>query len=160
MISIVSKFYKGYLAGEGKLAKTHDLVSLIARFYVAQVFFNAGLTKIQDWDTTLFLFEEEYQVPFLPFELAAYLGTLGELILPILLVTGILTRFSAVGLFFVNVVAVISLVEIAPAALYLHYIWGLVLAQIIIYGGGVLSVDHVSNKFLLNRHKVEMEPTL
>ena len=80
-------------------------------------------------------------MPLIPFELAAYLGTIGELVLPVLLVLGFFTRFTALGLFIVNYVAVISLVEIAPAALYLHYIWGLLLAQIIIYGAGVASID-------------------
>ena len=137
----MSKFYKGYLTKVDKIISVHSWVALLARLYIAKVFFLAGLTKVQDWDTTLFLFEEEYQVPLIPFELAAYLGTIGELVLPVLLVLGIFTRFTALGLFIVNYVAVISLVEIAPAALYLHYIWGLLLAQIIIYGAGVASID-------------------
>lgn len=143
MLNLIKNQYQNYLHHEKNLSKVHSLGSLIARLYIAQVFFSAGLTKIQDWDTTLFLFEEEYQVPFLPFELAAILGTLGELILPVLLVFGILTRFSALGLFVVNFVAVISLIEIAPAALYLHYIWGILLAQILIYGSGIFSIDHI-----------------
>lgn len=137
----MSKFYQGYLAKVDKSITAHSWVALLARLYIAKVFFLAGLTKVQDWDTTLFLFEEEYQVPLIPFELAAYLGTIGELVLPVLLVLGFFTRFTALGLFIVNYVAVISLVEIAPAALYLHYIWGLLLAQIIIYGAGVASID-------------------
>lgn len=119
----------------------HHPASLAARLYVANVFFSAGLTKIQDWDTTLFLFAEEYQVPLLPYELAAFAGTFGELLFPILLIAGLGTRFTALALSVVNAVAVISLDEIAPAALYLHYIWGLLLAVLIVYGGGALSAD-------------------
>lgn len=137
----MSKVYQGYLTKVDKIVTAHSWVALLARLYIAKVFFLAGLTKVQDWDTTLFLFEEEYQVPLIPFELAAYLGTIGELVLPVLLVLGFFTRFTALGLFIVNYVAVISLVEIAPAALYLHHIWGLLLAQIIIYGAGVASID-------------------
>ena len=129
------------------LSTLHSSAVLLARVYIAQVFFSAGLTKIRDWETTLFLFEEEYQVPFLNFELAAYLGTLGELILPIFLFLGFLTRFSAIGLFVVNWVAVVSLVEIAPAALYLHIIWGLLLTQAIIYGGGLFSIDRLFERY-------------
>ncbi|WP_210395154.1 DoxX family protein [Motiliproteus sediminis] len=114
---------------------------LAARLYIAKVFFFAGLTKLQDWDTTLFLFEEEYSVPLLPFELAAWLGTAGEILLPVLLVLGLTTRFGALGLSVVNVVAVISLEEIAPAALTLHLLWGVLLAQLVIWGAGRLSVD-------------------
>jgi putative oxidoreductase len=87
------------------------------------------------------LFEEEYHVPLLHFELAAYLGTFAELVFPVLLVLGLFTRFSALALFVVNVVAVISLVEIAPAAYYLHVIWGLLIAYIIIHGRGVFALD-------------------
>lgn len=137
----MSKFYQGYLTKVDKIVTAHSWVALLARLYIAKIFFLAGLTKVQDWDTTLFLFEEEYQVPLIPFELAAYLGTVGELVLPVLLVLGFFTRFTALGLFTVNYVAVISLVEIAPAALYLHYIWGILLVQLIVYGAGVASID-------------------
>ena len=59
------------------------LAALVARAYLAQVFFLSGLTKIRDWDTTLLLFTEEYRVPLLPPDLAAVLGTAGELVLPV-----------------------------------------------------------------------------
>lgn len=111
------------------------------RLYVAWVFLASGLTKLRDWETTLFLFEYEYSVPLLPFELAAYLATLGEVLLPVLLVFGLASRFAAAGLFVINVVAVVSLQEIPPAALYLHYIWGILLLQVFIWGGGPLSLD-------------------
>lgn len=147
----IKQIYQRYLLQEAKLSYVHSLAALAARLYIAQVFFLAGLTKIRDWDTTLFLFEEEYQVPLLPFELAAYLGTIGELVLPVLLVAGLLTRFTALGLFILNFVAVLSLVEIAPAALYLHYIWGLLLAQLVIYGGGSATIDALLNKVLAKK---------
>ena len=54
----------------------------------------------------------------------------------------IASRFSALGLTVVNIVAVISLSEIAPAALYSHVIWGLLLLQIVLFGAGKLSVDN------------------
>jgi putative oxidoreductase len=116
-------------------------VVLLARVYVASIFFKSGLTKIRDWESTLMLFEYEYEVPFLSFEVAAWAGTIGELVLPVLLVTGLLTRFSAVGLFVVNVIAVLSLVDIAPAAFNEHLFWGSLLVMILLQGGGVLSLD-------------------
>jgi putative oxidoreductase len=112
-----------------------------ARLYVAWVFFASGLTKLRDWETTLFLFEYEYSVPLLSFEAAARLATISEILLPVLLLAGLASRFAAAGLFIINVVAVISLEEIAPAALYLHYIWGILLLQVFIWGGGLLSFD-------------------
>ena len=137
--------------GAPYLESVHSLTAIIARLYISQVFFMAGLTKISDWDTTLFLFEEEYSVPFLNYELAAWLGTAGELILPVLLISGLVTRFTAIGLFVVNLVAVISLAEIAPAALYLHIIWGILLTQLIVYGGGKLALDQLIAKFVKAR---------
>lgn len=114
---------------------------LAARVYVAWVFFASGLTKIRDWGTTVALFTDEYKVPLLPPALAAFMGTAGELILPVLLVIGLATRFSALGLFVVNAVAVIALQEIAPAALQQHLLWGALLAAIAIFGGGKWTVE-------------------
>ncbi|MGR6872457.1 DoxX family protein [Pseudomonas sp. HK3] len=129
--------------------KVQPLALLAARLYVAWVFFASGLTKLRDWESTLFLFEEEYSVPFIHFEVAAWLGTAGELILPVLLVFGLLGRFSALGLFIVNIVAVISLEEIAPAAYTLHVLWGLLLAQVFIWGPGMISIDRLVKNRLL-----------
>lgn len=41
------------------------LAALLTRFYLAQVFFLSGLTKLRDWGTTVALFTDEYHVPFL-----------------------------------------------------------------------------------------------
>jgi len=117
------------------------LAALLARLYVAQVFFLAGLTKLRDWETTLFLFTDEYKVPLLPPALAAVMGTGGELVLPVLLVLGLGGRFAALGLSVMNVVAVVSLTEIAPAALQQHILWGTLLAALAIHGPGGWSVD-------------------
>lgn len=114
---------------------------LLARLYIAWVFFKAGLTKINDWESTLLLFEYEYEVPFISYELAAYLGTFGEIVLPILLVAGLVTRLSAIGIFVVNVIAVISLPDMPPAAYNLHVIWAAVIALNIFWGGGKISID-------------------
>lgn len=115
--------------------------ALAARLYVGQVFFLSGLTKLRDWDTTVALFTDEYRVPLLSPAVAAFMGTAGELVLPVLLLLGLAGRFSALGLFVVNVVAVISLSEIAPAALQQHIFWGALLAGLAIYGPGAWSLD-------------------
>lgn len=64
-------------------------VLLAPSAYVAYVFFISGLTKVRDWGTTVALFTEEYQVPFLSPTMAAFMGTAGELALPVLLLAGI-----------------------------------------------------------------------
>ena len=117
------------------------LAALAARLYVGQAFFLSGLTKIRDWDTTLALFTNEYKVPLLPPVLAAPLGTAGELVLPVLLVLGLGGRFAALGLSVVNVMAVLSLQEIAPAALQQHVFWGSLLAGLAIFGPGAWSLE-------------------
>ena len=78
------------------------------RLFLANVFFKSGLTKIQTWDSTLYLFREEYKVPLLPPDFAAWLGTGAELALPVLLVFGVFGRFAALGLFILNAVAAYS----------------------------------------------------
>jgi putative oxidoreductase len=143
MTTITQRFTQPYAQVSQLLNYLQPLALLGARFYVAWVFFASGLTKLRDWDSTLFLFEEEYNVPFIPFELAAYLGTAGELILPVLLILGLASRFGALGLTVVNIVAVISLTEIATAALYSHVIWGLLLLQVVLFGAGKLSLDNL-----------------
>ncbi|WP_371816451.1 DoxX family protein [Roseateles sp. DAIF2] len=118
-----------------------SLALLGARLYVAQVFFLSGLTKLRDWGTTLALFEDEYRVPLLSPQLAAWLGTGGELLLPALLLLGLGGRFAAAGLSVLNLVAVLSLAEIAPAALLGHQLWGALLLAVLLCGAGRWSLD-------------------
>jgi len=125
--------------------------ALLARLYVAQVFFLSGLTKLRDWEITLALFTDEYQVPWLSPALAAGLGTAGELLLPVLLVLGLGARFAALGLGVVNAVAVISLAEIGPAALQQHILWAVLLAGLAIYGPGRWTLEQRVWPWLLQR---------
>lgn len=127
------------------------LAALLARIYVAQVFFVSGLTKLRDWDITLALFMDEYKVPLLPPALAAAMGTMGELALPLLLVLGLGGRFAALGLSMVNLVAVVSLAEVAPAALQQHITWGVLLAALALYGPGNWSLGQPLRDWLLRR---------
>ena len=117
------------------------LAALAARLYIAEVFFLSGLTKIRDWESTLFLFHEEYKVPLLSPALAAVMGTTGELALPALLVLGLGGRFAALGLSVVNVMAALSLPDIAPAALQQHVFWGSLLAGLAVFGPGNWTVE-------------------
>lgn len=122
-----------------------SLLSLALRLHVGAVFFKSGLAKLRDWDATLALFRDEYQVPLLTPELAAAMGAAGELGLPILLFAGLLTRPAALGLFLVNAVAVISypqLFEFAcPAAINDHFYWGILLLVLLAFGPGRASFD-------------------
>lgn len=125
----------------GRLETLQPLAQLAARVYLAQVFLLAGLTKVRDWETTLLLFENEYAVPLLSPALAAWLGTGGELVLPVLLLLGLGGRIAALGLFVVNAVAVLALPEISAAALQQHQFWGSLLLALLLWGPGRWAAD-------------------
>ncbi|MEC5162977.1 MULTISPECIES: DoxX family protein [unclassified Janthinobacterium] len=127
-----------------------SLLSLVIRFYVGAQFLKAGLSKIGDWSATLALFRDEYHVPLLSPEVAALMGTAGELALPVLLFAGLLTRPAALGLFLVNAMAVISYPQLfsfdCPAAINDHFYWGALLLVIAAFGAGRFSLDGVLGK--------------
>lgn len=128
----------------GWLQAAAHALDLAIRLYVANVFFRSGLLKINNWDGTLYLFQNEYHVPLLPPEAAAYLGTFGELFFPPLLALGLAARFAALSLSVFNVIAVISFWHVLSqneAALMSHFYWGLLLAVTLLHGPGKLSLD-------------------
>jgi putative oxidoreductase len=118
---------------------------LAIRLYIGWVFMRSGLSKLDDWGATLALFRDEYQVPFLPPQMAAIMGAAGELLLAPLLVVGFAGRFAALGLFFVNAVAVLSYPALfrfdCPAAVQSHFFWGALIMTTALFGPGVFSVD-------------------
>ncbi|EEX95548.1 membrane protein [Vibrio orientalis CIP 102891 = ATCC 33934] len=125
------------------------LLLLFCRLWVAWVFFNSGLTKIATWDSTLYLFEYEYQVPVLPWQLAAYMGTAAELILPVFIALGLLSRPMAAILFVFNIIAVVSYPVLWAQGFFDHQLWGLMILIVIVWGPGPLSVDKlIRNKLL------------
>jgi putative oxidoreductase len=120
--------------------------ALLVRVYVSWVFLKSGWLKLSDWSQTVGLFESEYRVPLLPPHAAAVAGTAGELIFPVLLIVGLAGRLSALGLFAVNALAVVSYAHVLlqegfEAAVAQHYLWGFMLLVIIFYGPGALCVD-------------------
>jgi putative oxidoreductase len=132
------------------LARTLDalrsLLLLGTRLYVSWQFLLSGWGKLTRWDTTLFLFQEEYHVPVLPPAVAAVVGTFGELFFPVLLVLGLFSRVGAIGLFAVNAMALLSYWHVLggddfAAARGQHYLWGFMTLVIAMYGAGTLSVD-------------------
>jgi putative oxidoreductase len=121
-------------------------VLAVIRLWAGWEFFKSGWLKVTSWESTLFLFREEYHVPLLPSHLAAVLGTGGELAFPVLLWVGLGTRLSALGLSAVNVMAVVAyahvlLAEGFEAALGQHYLWGFALLVVAVFGPGSLSID-------------------
>ncbi len=154
MTSMLAKGLNLWTLLSSALEKLQPLAQLAARLYVAKVFFMAGLTKLRDWETTVFLFTEEYHVPLLSPEVAAVAGTAGEIVLPVLLVLGLGGRFAALGLSVVNVMAVISLTDIPEAAMTQHLFWGSVLAALVLWGPGKLALDTWLSPWLQRRLKL------
>jgi putative oxidoreductase len=118
------------------------------RLYVSWQFLKSGYLKISSWETTLSLFRDEYHVPLLTPDVAAVVGTFGELFFPVLVILGLFGRLGAIGLFAVNAMAVISyahvlLTEGFEAALAQHVLWGFMLVMLAVYGPGPWSVDRV-----------------
>ncbi len=131
----------------GLLDFLQPILLLAARLYVSSVFLRSGMIKVSDWSSTLALFHDEYKVPVLPPDLAAWVGTFGELFFPVLIVLGLAGRCGAAGLFFVNAMAVISYPQLfgfdCPAGLHAHFYWGSLLVALVAFGPGRLSLDAV-----------------
>ena len=124
------------------------LFLLATRWYVSWQFLKSGWLKVTTWQSTLGLFRDEYHVPLLPPHAAAVAGATGELFFPTLIVLGLGGRLGPIGLFFVNIVAVISYRQVLladgfEAALGQHVLWGYMLSTLILYGCGPLSADRL-----------------
>jgi putative oxidoreductase len=121
----------------------YSIIALTSRFAVASVFWRSGQTKVSGFsirEETFFLFREEYKVPLLPPDLAAYLSTVAEHVFPILLVVGFASRLSALGLF--GMTMVIQLF-VFPSGWPEHILWLSILLLIIARGPGAISLDHL-----------------
>ena len=117
--------------------------ALALRLFPAAVFWQSGRTKVEGFalkQSTFFLFEHEYALPLIDFRLAAYLATVAEHVLPVLLVLGLATRFSALGLLVMT--AVIQFL-VYPGAWITHGLWAACLIALIAKGPGALSLDRV-----------------
>lgn len=127
------------------------LLLLATRLWVSWQFLKSGWLKISSWDSTVELFTSEYHVPLLPPTVAAVVGAFGELFFPLLLIAGLLTRVGALGLFTVNLMAVVSYWHVLgqegfEAALAQHVLWGFMLAVIALVGAGRISLDALFEK--------------
>jgi putative oxidoreductase len=117
-----------------------SIIELAMRVGVASVFFKSGLTKIASWDLTVQLFDDEYRVPLLSPDVAAYLGTFNELVCSTLVAFGIAARFGAAALLGMTLVIQTF---VYPENWSEHLLWASILAYVLSRGPGVLSVDHL-----------------
>jgi putative oxidoreductase len=117
-----------------------SLHQLVFRLAVASVFLKAGLIKLSNWETTVALFRDEYQVPVLPPEVASVLATTFELGCSTLLIVGLATRLATLPL-----LAMIATIQgfVYPSAWPEHLVWASILLFLLTRGAGVISVDHL-----------------
>ncbi|QJC55581.1 hypothetical protein HC248_00862 [Polaromonas vacuolata] len=141
----------------------HTLIAFIARFSIAAVFWQSGQTKVEGFvlnivsgnislgwprlsDSAKFLFESEYQLPFISPEIAAPIAAFAEHLFPALILLGLATRLSALAL--LGMTMTIQLL-VYPGAYPTHGTWAAVLLFLMVYGPGKLSIDH-----WIARHKI------
>ena len=140
-------FYDDFAAA---LTQLGPLALLLFRAWVALAFWRAGVVKIEDPYGTQYLFNNEYHVPLLSGDVAAFLGTWIELITPWLLVVGLAGRLTALFLFVYNIIAVVSYPDLWPHGFWAgliggdfndHKVWAMMLLAVIAWGPGTLSLD-------------------
>jgi putative oxidoreductase len=130
----------------------YTALAIPLRLAVATVFWNSAMTKLANWDTALALFVDEYKVPLIPPEIAAYVAATVELTTPVLLVGGLATRPAAAVL-----LGMVSVIEIFvyPLAWPTHIQWAAMLLVLLCRGPGKLSIDHLLWQRLRANHVIE-----
>lgn len=132
------------------------VVLLLFRVWVALAFWRAGVVKIEDPMGTAYLFNNEYHVPLLSGDAAAFLGTWIELITPWFLLFGLGGRLTAAFLFVYNLMAVLSYPDLWPHGFWTglvgsdfndHKVWGMMLLALVAWGPGMFSLDRVIERF-------------
>lgn len=116
----------------------YTVLALPLRFAVATIFWNSAMTKLANWNTALELFREEYRLPLVPPELAAYVAVSVELAAPVLLVLGLATR--PVALVLLGMTLVIE-IFVYPLAWPTHLQWAAMLLVLLCRGAGGWSLD-------------------
>jgi len=116
----------------------YAVLALPLRLAIATVFWNSAMTKLANWNTAVTLFVEEYRVPVLPPQWAAFTAVGIELVTPVLLVLGLGTRGAALVL--LGMTTVIQ-VFVYPQAWPTHLQWGAMLLVLLCRGAGAWSLD-------------------
>ena len=119
------------------------LLVLMARVSMGAFFIRAGQTKLEGFElssSAIYLFSEEYKVPLLVPETAAWLAVLAENGLGALLVIGLATRLSAAGLLGMTVVIQLF---VYPGSWPDHLLWATALGLVLGRGPGWLATDNL-----------------
>jgi putative oxidoreductase len=128
-----------------------DIAPLALRIALAIPFFRSGLTKWDGFgklsDSATYLFTDEFrlhlfgrQIPYPAPELMAYLAGFAEIVLPVLLIVGLGTRYAAFGLLVMT--AVIQL-TIPDGWANFHLPWAAMALALIAWGAGPYALDRL-----------------
>ena len=123
-------------------------LALPLRVAVAYIFWASAMVKLDSWQTALSLFQDEYKLPLLPPELAAYIAVSIELTTPVLLVLGLFTRGAVAVL--LGMTAVIE-IFVYPQAWPTHLQWAAMLLILLARGPGAVSFDALLRRRVLDR---------
>jgi len=123
----------------------YSLLALLARCAGSSVFWHSGRVKLDDWQGTLRLFEDEYKVPLIAPHIAAYMAAGMELGGSMLLLVGLATRATAIA--YLGMIAVIQLF-VYPQAWPDHIQWLAFLMLLVARGPGVVSLDALLGRWL------------
>lgn len=114
------------------------IVDLVIRLSLAQTFWISGVLKAADWDTAVRLATYEYPVTWMDPVTAAYLGVAIELVCPVFIALGLLTRLAALPLLVLSLV-----IQASYVALPQHILWAVLFGVLMVRGAGALSLDRL-----------------
>lgn len=159
MISLVFGRFKPIEDRPLPVLLAFSVVMLAIRVWLAMPFWSSGLTKwtafpFQLSSSAKYLFSSEYMFhlpggPYpMPFpDLMAWLSGVGEIVLPVLLVAGFLSRPAALGILAMTIIIQFTI----PGGWPVHVQWAIAALAILVAGPGWISVDEPVRRFGLKR---------
>lgn len=137
-----------------QLIAVHSVTQFVLRVALATPFWRSGVNK---WDgflrlneTTVYLFESEFKLhlPGGPYDYPApatfaFLSGCAEIVLPILLVLGLGTRFAAFALLLMTAVIQITV----PSGWPIHITWAAMALALMAWGPGLISLDRLLRSY-------------
>jgi putative oxidoreductase len=127
-----------------------SLAQLVLRFALAVPFWRSGVNKwdgfLQLNDVAVLLFTSEFKLhlpggpyPFPAPGVMAFVVGLAEILLPIFLVFGLLTRLAALALLLMTLIVQLTVPDGWP----IHLTWAAMALAIMAWGPGKISLDHL-----------------
>ncbi|WDR01508.1 DoxX family protein [Devosia algicola] len=156
MTSFLQAPARAYLSADRMVGSfPHSVALLGLRIALAIPFWRSGMTK---WDGFLnlsggarYLFEQEFSLHIFgqayayPFPLTmAFLAGVGEVVLPVLLILGLFTRFAGLGILLMTIIIQLT---IPDGWLNFHLPWAVMALALMAFGGGKLALDAAISRF-------------